>query len=80
MIWIILAMYLWAGATTAMALRMFNDVKVAMDEALPFTESVASVRYSVGVLLTFMMAWPLVLPVWTAAYLKERPNKHYPDR
>lgn len=74
MIWIILALYLWAGATTALALRMFNDVKVSMDEALPFRDSLASVRYSVGVLLTFILIWPLVLPVWTAAYLKERSN------
>ena len=29
-------MYVWAGLTTACALRQFNDAKLAMDEALPF--------------------------------------------
>lgn len=43
MIWIMLVMYVWAGLTTACALRQFNDVKLAMDEALPFKESIASV-------------------------------------
>lgn len=74
MIWIILVMYVWAGLTTACALRQFNDVKLAMDEALPFKESIASVRYSVGVLLTFAAVWPIALPIWLTAMRQERSN------
>lgn len=74
MIWIILVMYVWAGLTTACALRQFNDVKLAMDEALPFKESIAIVRYSVGVLLTFAAVWPIALPIWLAAMRQERSN------
>lgn len=77
MIWIMLVMYIWAGLTTACALRQFNDVKLAMDEALPFIESVASVRYSIGVLLTFASVWPIALPIWLSMMWKERSNDQY---
>lgn len=74
MIWIMLVMYIWAGLTTACALGQMNNVKVAMDKALPFKESVASVRYSIGILLTFAAVWPLVLPIWFSEIRKQRPN------
>lgn len=64
MIWIISVMYLWAGATTAWTFRLFDEIQQAMDEALPFKESIASVKYSIGIAITVGMLWPVVLPIW----------------
>ena len=72
MIWIILVMYVWAGLTTACALRQFNDVKLG-GRALPFKESIASVRYSVGVHLPEALPCSrLLYPFGLAAMRKER--------
>ena len=64
MILIFLLMYAWAGATVAWSFRLFDEVKQAMDEALPLKESVATVKYSMGVALTIAALWPVVLPIW----------------
>jgi hypothetical protein len=64
MIWILLLMYVWAGATVAWSFRLFDEIEQAMDEALPFKESVATVKYSAGIALTIAALWPAVLPIW----------------
>lgn len=64
MIYLTIAMYVWAGLTTAFALRLFDDVKQALGEIAPFKEGLKSVKYTTGVFLTIAACWPVVLLVW----------------
>ncbi len=74
MLVMLIAMYLWAGATVAFALWMFETIGQAMNGLLPEEKHLKKLRGNPGVMVILFAVWPIVLPMWAFIERKERSN------
>ena len=72
----LLVMYVWAGATAAMAMLQFAEILQEVNKLLPEEERVKRCikgSPSFITIITIMTFWPLVLPGWIAARIRNAP-------
>ena len=71
MIFVLLATYIWAGATTAMASVLFREIRILVNE-LESQEGIsqgnAFPRPGLATIITTALIWPAVLPIWLFRY------------
>ena len=77
----ILVMYVWAGATTAMAVVQFAEIRQQACKMLPDDDELRrKVERSVTgepprflTIVVILTLWPLMLPAWIVARIRDAP-------
>jgi hypothetical protein len=66
----LLAMYVWAGATTAMAMVQFREIRKQVNDLMPDEkklENGALPDPELATIIAMIAIWPIMLPLWIAA-------------
>ena len=70
----LLAMYLWAGATTAMAMVQFREIRRQVKDLMPNEEKLdhsALTNPEPTTVIAMVAVWPIFLPLWLAARIRD---------
>lgn len=74
MFWILIVMYVWAGATLAFAIWLFEDIGQALN-SLPHTSTTKPFERKMTnnrVIILVALLWPIALPMWATIHFYER--------